>query len=200
MRPSLATAAVSGLGLRTANASAASRAASTCLRSVGSSSSNSAKQQQRFFSQTRLSALPKASSPRSVAESSTLKAAGSAVANAAAAAVGATSESFDPNAPTAMDKQQPPAPGADFNVVIVGAGNINFGSDEGPWNHSFRLEHKLGPRLKVTALIDPSAARADQALTVKRNSFVLSAYKDTIVYPTFEAYLADPKQKEHQPQ
>ena len=34
---------------------------------------------------------------------------------------------FDPNAPTAMDKMEPPAPGADFNVVIVGAGNINFG-------------------------------------------------------------------------
>lgn len=47
---------------------------------------------------------------------------------------------FDPDAVTAMDKQTPPAPGKDFNVVIVGAGNINFGSDEGPWNHSFRLE------------------------------------------------------------
>lgn len=85
--------------------------------------------------------------------------------------------------------QTPPKPGTDFNVVIVGAGNINFGSDEGPWNHSFRLEHKLGPRLKVVALIDPSAQRADAALTIKRNSFVLSAYKDTIVYPSFEDYV-----------
>ena len=90
-----------------------------------------------------------------------------------------------------MDKMEPPQPGADFNVVIIGAGNINFGSDEGPWNHSFRLEHKLGPRLKVVALIDPSAARADAALTVKRNSFVLSAYKDTVVYPTFADYVAN---------
>ncbi|CAO1627216.1 unnamed protein product [Parajaminaea phylloscopi] len=99
------------------------------------------------------------------------------------------SPEFDPNAVTAMDKQTPPAPGSDFNVVIVGAGNINFGSDEGPWNHSFRLEHKLGPRLKVVALIDPSAQRADAALSVKRNSFVLSAYKDTVVYPSFEDYV-----------
>lgn len=98
---------------------------------------------------------------------------------------------FDPNAATAMDKMEPPKPGADFNVVIIGAGNINFGSDEGPWNHSFRLEHKLGPRLKIVALIDPSAERADAALTVKRNSFVLSAYKDTIVYPTFADYVAN---------
>ncbi|KAK0560221.1 hypothetical protein OC861_006354 [Tilletia horrida] len=86
---------------------------------------------------------------------------------------------FDPHAPTAMDKQTPPAPGADFNVVIVGA--------------------KLGPRLKVTALIDPSASRAQSVLTTKRNSFVLSAYKDTIVYPNIEAYVAnlDPSKKPH---
>jgi hypothetical protein len=44
----------------------------------------------------------------------------------------------------AMDKQPPPAPGGIFNVVIIGAGGINFGSIEGgPWNHSFRLEHKV---------------------------------------------------------
>lgn len=98
--------------------------------------------------------------------------------------------SFDPSAKTAMDKQEPPAPGADFRVVIVGAGNINFGSDEGPWNHSFRLEHKLGPRLKVVALIDPDAERARRVLKTKCQSFVLSAYKDTVVYPTFKDYMA----------
>lgn len=97
--------------------------------------------------------------------------------------------SFDPSAKTAMDKQEPPAPGADFRVVIVGAGNINFGSDEGPWNHSFRLEHKLGPRLKVVALIDPDAERARRVLKTKCQSFVLSAYKDTVVYPTFKDYM-----------
>jgi hypothetical protein len=43
-----------------------------------------------------------------------------------------------------LDKQPPPAPGGTFNVVIIGAGGINFGSIEGgPWNHSFRLEHKV---------------------------------------------------------
>jgi predicted dehydrogenase len=106
---------------------------------------------------------------------------------------------FDPHAITAMDKQSPPEPGADFNVVIVGAGNINFGSDEGPWNHSFRLEHKLGPRLKVVGLIDPSADRAAKVLDVKRKSFVLSAYKDTIVYPTFNDYVRnrDPAKPPH---
>ena len=27
-----------------------------------------------------------------------------------------------------------------FRVAFVGAGQINFGTDEGPWNHSARLE------------------------------------------------------------
>lgn len=71
---------------------------------------------------------------------------------------------------------------------MVGAGNIMFGSDEGPWNHSFRFEHKLGPRLKVTALIDPSTARAEKVLEGKRQSFVESAYKDTKVFKTIEDY------------
>jgi hypothetical protein len=52
----------------------------------------------------------------------------------------------------AMDKQPPPAPGENFNVVIIGAGGINFGSIEGgPWNHSFRLEHKVRPPRTLTS-------------------------------------------------
>lgn len=47
---------------------------------------------------------------------------------------------------TAMYKQEPPKPGEDFLLAIVGAGNINFGSDEGPWNHSFRLEQCVSRR------------------------------------------------------
>lgn len=39
-----------------------------------------------------------------------------------------------------MSRVEPPAPGPPFKVAIVGAGGINFGTDEGPWNHSFRLE------------------------------------------------------------
>ena len=51
-----------------------------------------------------------------------------------------------------MYKQEPPAPGADFRLAIVGAGNINFGSDEGPWNHSFRLEQYV-PRLTAASSV-----------------------------------------------
>ena len=92
--------------------------------------------------------------------------------------------------PTAMDQQAPPAPGPDVRVVFVGAGQINFGSPEGPWNHSFRLEHKLGPRLKVIALIDPVTENAENVLKKKRESFVLSAYKDTAIFKDVPSYLA----------
>lgn len=58
---------------------------------------------------------------------------------------------------------------------------------------------KLGPRLKVTALIDPSEERARKVLKTKCDSFVISAYKDTVVYPTAESFLANlkPEQMPH---
>lgn len=82
-----------------------------------------------------------------------------------------------------------PEPGEDFNVCIIGAGGINFGTVEGPWNHSFRLEHKLGPRLKVTALVEPNAKASENVLTKKRESFVYSAYKDTQAFTSLAEYL-----------
>jgi hypothetical protein len=57
-------------------------------------------------------------------------------------------------------------------------------------SHSFRLEHKLGPRLKVVALIDPSISRAESVLDGKRQSFVESAYKDTKTFKTIEDFKA----------
>ncbi|GMK59488.1 hypothetical protein CspeluHIS016_0800940 [Cutaneotrichosporon spelunceum] len=95
---------------------------------------------------------------------------------------------FDPETPRDMSSYPPPAPGADFNIVMIGAGNIMFGSAEGPWNHSFRLEHKLGPRLKVTALIDPNLDRARQVVEDKCKSFVRSAYENCKFYKTLEDY------------
>lgn len=98
---------------------------------------------------------------------------------------------------TSMSSHPPPAPGDDFHVAMIGAGNIMFGSDEGPWNHSFRFEHKLGPRLKVVALIDPAHDRALAVLEGKRASFVESAYRDTKIYPSVQAFHDDmPKELE----
>lgn len=90
-----------------------------------------------------------------------------------------------------MDKTEQIGGVTDFNVLFVGAGNIMFGSPEGPWNHSFRLEHKLGPRLKVVALIDPDTRRAKEVLEKKCNSFVVSAYQNTRVCKTLEEFMRD---------
>lgn len=88
-----------------------------------------------------------------------------------------------------MHKVRPSGATGDFNVVFVGAGNIMFGSDEGPWNHSFRFEHKLGPRFKLVALIDPAVENAEKRLQQKRETFVRSAYEDTKVFKTFEEFV-----------
>jgi len=84
----------------------------------------------------------------------------------------------------------------DFNVVFIGAGNIMFGSDEGPWNHSFRFEHKLGRRLKVVALVDPAVERARAVLQKKCDSFVVSAYQDTRVYKNFDEFVKNTTKRE----
>ncbi|BGP53860.1 hypothetical protein JCM8202v2_001432 [Rhodotorula sphaerocarpa] len=89
-----------------------------------------------------------------------------------------------------------PEAGAPFNLVFIGAGNINFGSDEGPWDHSFRLENKLGPRLKVIAIIDPNAETAQMRLDVKRASFVEPAYRNTRICPSLEDFVHTMKEQE----
>lgn len=65
-----------------------------------------------------------------------------------------------------------------FNVLFIGAGNINFGSDEGPWNHSARLEHRLQTRLRVVGIVDPATFRAEAVIEHKNNSFVAMAYSE----------------------
>ncbi|KAI0950651.1 hypothetical protein AcV7_009049 [Taiwanofungus camphoratus] len=71
-----------------------------------------------------------------------------------------------------------------------------FGSDEGPWNHSFRFEHKLGPRLKVVALIDPAVERASMVLQKKCETFVRSAYENTRVFKTLEDFVKNMSHKD----
>ena len=57
-----------------------------------------------------------------------------------------------------------------FNVVIVGAGEINFGSPEGLWNHSARLEAILGARLRVLSIVDPDETRSQQRIAERQAS------------------------------
>ncbi|OLL24696.1 hypothetical protein NEOLI_003179 [Neolecta irregularis DAH-3] len=89
----------------------------------------------------------------------------------------------------AMDQQPPPLEGPSFPIAYIGAGGINFGSAEGPWNHSFRFEHKLGPRLCVQTIVDPAISTSEIVLNNKRASFVEKAYRDTITHQSIPKYI-----------
>ncbi|KAI0632531.1 putative oxidoreductase C terminal-domain-containing protein [Trametes polyzona] len=71
-----------------------------------------------------------------------------------------------------------------LRVLLVGAGEINFGSVEGPWNHTLRLEHILGPRLRVVALVDLDESRAKAALDTKLASPAAAAYASCEIFST----------------
>lgn len=53
------------------------------------------------------------------------------------------------------------------------------------------ISSKLGPRLKIVALIDPNVTRAKEVLQKKRATFVRSAYEDTRVYATLDEFIKD---------
>ncbi|GAA5939036.1 hypothetical protein JCM3775_002655 [Rhodotorula graminis] len=75
-----------------------------------------------------------------------------------------------------------PAP---FKVVFVGAGEINFGSAEGPWNHSKRVESSFGQSLSVLGIVDPDSARAEKQIELKKAAGV-PGYDKTAIWPTPE--------------
>ena len=51
-------------------------------------------------------------------------------------------------------------------------------------SHTHLLSSKLGPRLKVVALIDPNIERANVVLRKKCETFVRSAYENTRIFKT----------------
>ena len=52
-------------------------------------------------------------------------------------------------------------------VAFIGAGGINFGSPEGPWNHSARLQ--LLPDVTFSAIVDPNQKLAQQRIDTLQN-------------------------------
>lgn len=78
------------------------------------------------------------------------------------------------------------------NVVFVSAGNIMFGTPEGPWNHSIRLERKLGDRLRVVAVIDPNTDAAHEKVAAKKeggDKAVAVAYSETGFYASLDEFV-----------
>lgn len=49
-----------------------------------------------------------------------------------------------------------------IRIAFIGAGGINFGSPEGPWNHSSRLQ--LLPDVTFSAIVDPNNKLAQERI------------------------------------
>jgi predicted dehydrogenase len=88
---------------------------------------------------------------------------------------------------------------AEFTVIYIGAGGINFGTELVPWNHSARLEkhtlpHKvtnpsvLGNRLRVLAIVDPDTPRARAVLDKKLETSAKESYSSTFLYSDISGY------------
>jgi len=64
-----------------------------------------------------------------------------------------------------------------------------FGTTEGPWNMTKRLEAKVGSRLSVDAIIEVDPPRAEAALQKKRDSPNAKAYGNTVILPDVKAFV-----------
>jgi len=74
-----------------------------------------------------------------------------------------------------------------LKVGFIGAGGVNFGSPEGPWNHAKRLERIGG--VKVVGIADPDVARAQKIIDGKLETQYKDMYQDAKVRSTFTELL-----------
>jgi len=76
---------------------------------------------------------------------------------------------------------------AGTRVALVGAGAVNFGGAEGPWDHASRLE-KLGA--VIVAVVDPLVARAQERIDTRRaNKEFTHVWANTEVYADLQDML-----------
>ena len=71
----------------------------------------------------------------------------------------------------------------DIRVLFVGAGAVNFGGAEGPWDHSKRLEQLGG--VQVVAIADPDLHKAKNVLQTKLSGPRAAMYKDCMVMASY---------------
>ncbi|KAF1776415.1 NAD(P)-binding domain [Phytophthora cactorum] len=79
---------------------------------------------------------------------------------------------------------------AGTRVALIGAGAVNFGGAEGPWDHASRLE-KLGA---VIAVVDPLVAKAQEKIDERRaNKEFAHVWANTEVYADIQDMLDNVK-------
>jgi len=75
-----------------------------------------------------------------------------------------------------------------LTIAFIGAGGVNFGSAEGPWDHATRLEALGG--VAVVGLADPDTARAEAVLAARRAGPAGAMYAGAEVFGDFRKMLA----------
>lgn len=82
---------------------------------------------------------------------------------------------------------------AQVKVAMIGAGAVNFGSCEGPWNHSARLQQLQ--HVLFSAVIDPDVSLARQRVATLAQGEHASKWQHTKVFPSYQAMLLCPDSK-----
>jgi predicted dehydrogenase len=72
-----------------------------------------------------------------------------------------------------------------LRIAFVGAGAVNFGGGEGPWDHASRLERIDG--LETVAVVDPDTARA--ARVIERRTHPM--FRRARVFDTYQRMLVE---------
>ncbi|HIJ74555.1 MAG TPA: Gfo/Idh/MocA family oxidoreductase, partial [Candidatus Hydrogenedentes bacterium] len=75
----------------------------------------------------------------------------------------------------------------ELKIGFIGAGDVNFGGGEGPWDHASRLERLGGVR--VVGVADPDTGRAKAQLAKREGPM----YRDARVYADHRTMLAEAK-------
>jgi len=78
-----------------------------------------------------------------------------------------------------------------LRMAFIGAGGVNFGGAEGPWDHASRLE-KISD-VSVVGVADPDTARATRVLETRRSRPAGEIYAGAKVYADFRQLLSDAK-------
>lgn len=79
----------------------------------------------------------------------------------------------------------------DLRIAFVGAGGVNFGGAEGPWDHASRLERIGG--VEVVGIADPDTPRAEKALVARREGPSGKMYAGAGVFADFREMLTAAK-------
>ncbi len=74
-----------------------------------------------------------------------------------------------------------------LRIAFIGAGYVNFGGAEGPWDHASRLEKIEG--LAIAAIVDLNTSLAEQRLAVRRSGPAGGIYAETEIFADYRQML-----------